>query len=258
MVGKKLYLTTNTFTKNHFNSYSVHKFYSILFLILCCQLASSQSILIKGQIKADSLAIAGVEIINLSTEKSTTSDSQGFFSIMAAEDHLLVFYDSRMDYMRHSVSESDLSNLFVIEMTFKIEELEEVIVSNYSHINAVSLGIVKAGFVMPSKEERLMRSSGGGILTVVNAISGKSKDLKTAYEYSRKNANLEKLQRLNLRSNYTKSFAIAADYHEDFERFVVEDATFLAALQSKHKHRILFQMARLAVDYNEIMKNEIK
>ena len=70
--------------------------------------------------------------------------------------------------------------------------------------------------------------------------------------------NLEKLQRLNLRSYYTKNFGVAADYHEDFERFLIEDLTFMSALKSQHKHRVLFQMARLAVDYNEIMQNEIK
>ena len=218
----------------------------------------SQDAFVKGKILADALPIEGVEVINLVTKESTTSDKEGLFRIIAQEDHLLVFYDKRLDYMRHSISKEDLTTLFTVKMTYKVEELEEVFVNNYSHINAVSLGIVKPGFVMPTKRERLMRSSGGGIFTVLNEITGQGRDLRTALAYSRKDENLEKLHRTNLRSYYTKSFGVAPDYHEDFERFLVEDATFLSALKSQHKHRILFQMARLAVDYNEIMKNEFK
>lgn len=234
------------------------KNYLLVFSIIFCNFALSQSVSVRGLIIADSLAIAGVEVINLSTKKSTTSDSNGFFTIEAEEEQLLVFYDKRLDYMRHSVSNKDLTNLFTVQMTYKTEELNEVVVTNYSHINAVSLGIVKAGFVMPTKRERLMRSSGGGIFMVVNELTGQAKDLRTALAYSKKDENLDKLQRLNLRSYYTKNFAVAADYHEDFERFLVEDPTFLDALKSQNKHRVLFQMARLAVDYNEIMKNNVK
>lgn len=214
--------------------------------------------MVNGEIIVDSLPIAGVEVINLVTKESTTSDEKGKFSIRAKEDHLLVFYDKRLDYMRHSISREDLTTSFVVKMTYKIEELEEVVVNNYSEINAVSLGIVKPGFVMPSKRERLMRSSGGGIFTVVNEITGQAKELRTALAYSKKDENLNKLERLNLRSYYTKSFGVPIDYHQDFERFLIEDVSFLAALKSQHKHRVLFQMARLAVDYNEIMKNEVK
>lgn len=226
--------------------------------MIFCQLTFSQNTFVKGKIIADALPAEGVEVINLVTKESTTSDKQGLFRIKAEEDHLLVFYDKRLDYMRHSISNEDMNNLFTVVMTYKVEELEEVFVNNYSHINAVSLGIVKPGFVMPTKRERLLRSSGGGIFTVVNEITGQAKDLRTALEYSRKNENLEKLQRLNLRSYYTRNFGVAADYHEDFERFLIEDFTFMSALKSQHKHRVLFQMARLAVDYNEIMQNEIK
>ncbi len=230
----------------------------LIFLILFCQAALSQDTYVQGKIIVDSIAVGGVEIINLVTKKSATSDKQGLFKIKAKEDDLLVFYDKRLDYMRHSIAKEDLTNLFTVKMSFKVEELEEVVVNNYSHINEVTLGIVTPGFVMPTKRERLMRSSGGGIFTVVNELTGQARDLRTALAYSRKNENLEKLQRLNLRSYYTKSFGVEADYHEDFERFLVEDATFLSALKSQHKHRVLFQMARLAVDYNEIMQSETK
>ncbi len=223
-----------------------------------CQLTFCQDGFVNGKIVADSKPIEGVEVINLVTKESTTSDKQGLFRIKAQEDHLVVFYDKRLDYMRHSISEKDLTTIFTVKMTYKVEELQEVIVNNYSHINAVSLGIVKPGFVMPTKRERLMRSSGGGIFTVVNELTGQARDLRTALAYSRKDENLDKLQRLNLRSYYTKNFAIPADYHEGFERFLVEDFTFLSALKSQHKHRVLFQMARLAVDYNEIMRDNLK
>ena len=242
----------------HFNLQEVPRNFFLFFITILSQLAFSQESIVKGKIIADSLPIEGVEVINLVTKESTSSDKDGFFSIKAKEDHLLVFYDKRLDYMRHSISQDDLTTTFTIAMTYKIEELEEVIVNNYSHINAVSLGIVKPGFVMPSKRERLMKSSGGGIFTVVNEISGQGRDLRTALAYSRKDENLEQLQRLNLRSYYTDSFFVPADYHQDFERFLVEDPTFISALKSKQKHRVLFQMARLAVDYNDIMKNEFK
>lgn len=234
------------------------RYYFLILLITFCHLTFCQDGFVNGKIVADSKPIEGVEVINLVTKESTTSDKQGLFKIKAQEDHLLVFYDKRLDYMRHSVSEKDLTTVFTVIMTYKVEELQEVFVNNYSHINEVSLGIVKPGFVMPTKRERLMRSSGGGIFTVINEITGQARDLRTALAFSRKDENLDKLQLLNLQSYYTKNFSIPTDYHEGFERFLIEDPTFLSALNSKHKHRVLFQMARLAVDYNEIMRENLK
>ena len=242
----------------HFNTQFMLKIFSLVILTLLCNLGFSQSVPVRGQIIVDSLAISGVEVINLNTKQSTASDSNGFFEIHGQEDHLLVFYDKRLDYMRHSISNKDLTTVFIVQMTYKIEELEEVFVNNDSHITAESLGIVPKGLVFPTKEERLIMSSGGGIFTAINAISGKDKELKTALEYARKDRNIAKLASLNLRSYYTKSFGVPIHYHNDFERFLVEDATFLAALKSNQRHRVLFQMARVAVNYNEIMKNNVK
>ena len=107
----------------HFNLQEVPRNFFLFFITILSQLAFSQESIVKGKIIADSLPIEGVEVINLVTKESTSSDKDGFFSIKAKEDHLLVFYDKRLDYMRHSISQDDLTTTFTIAMTYKIEEL---------------------------------------------------------------------------------------------------------------------------------------
>ena len=118
-----------------------------LFLFLLCQISFGQTVgekIIYGKIIVESRNIAGVTIINLVNEKSTISDSNGEFFILAKADDLLVFSSVNLEYYRRIIEDEDLeTSVLTIKMTPKITELKEVIVNKHPEINAVSLGILE-------------------------------------------------------------------------------------------------------------------
>ena len=53
---------------------------AIVFGLLFFSLGKAQTTnLLKGKVMCDTLAVSGIEVINLSTEQSTKTDSRGFF-----------------------------------------------------------------------------------------------------------------------------------------------------------------------------------
>ena len=94
-------------------------------------------------------------------EKSTISDSNGEFFILAKADDLLVFTSVNLEYHRRQIEEEDLkSDIIIIKMIAKITELEEVIVNKHPEINAVSLGISPKGIKHRTQMERRFYTAG--------------------------------------------------------------------------------------------------
>ncbi|MCI4441886.1 MAG: hypothetical protein JHC39_00120, partial [Lentimicrobium sp.] len=111
--------------------------------------------LIHGKIISESGNVEGVTIINLVNEKSTASDSNGDFYILAKADDLLVFSSVNLEYYRRIIEENDLkSDVLIMKMTSKTTELKEVIVNKHPEINAVSLGISPKGVKHYTPAER--------------------------------------------------------------------------------------------------------
>ena len=172
-----------------------------IFLFFIAQFVFSQNEkLLNGKIVVKDATPQGVHIINLMNEKETLSDSKGAFSIEAKPDDLLVFSANHLDYMRKIIETSDYySAVLQIEMTSKINELDEVEVKNYSHLNAESLGITN-GVKTYTPAERKLKTAGdfkpihllgilGGSLPVdpiLNAINGRTKRLKEEIKIEKK------------------------------------------------------------------------
>ena len=108
------------------------RFVLLLFLLLF-QLTFGQAIvekMIHGKIVVASGTIEGVNIVNLVNEKSTTSDSNGDFFILAKAEDLLVFSSVNLEYHRKIIEDDDLKReVVIIKMTSKTTELKEVIVN---------------------------------------------------------------------------------------------------------------------------------
>ncbi len=118
-------------------------------LLLLCQITFGQITgekILHGKILVESGNVAGVTIVNLVNEKSTLSDNDGNFYILAKAEDLLVFSSVNLEYHRRIIEEDDLkSDQITIKMTSKITQLEEVIVNKHPEINAVALGISPRG-----------------------------------------------------------------------------------------------------------------
>ena len=206
----------------------------------------------------ESRAIAGVTIINLVNEKSTISDSNGDFFILAKADDLLVFNAINLEYHRRIIEEEDLkSDIIIIKMTAKITELEEVIVNRHPEVNAVSLGISSKGIKKYTPAERRLytaNSTPGDAL--LNLMSGRTAMLKKEIEVEKKERLLMLFSSLFDDAFFTQTLKIPADYIKGFQYHCVEDKKIAEELLTKNKTKIEFLIVPLAVKYNVLISKE--
>jgi hypothetical protein len=233
----------------------------ILILLLLCQIAFGQTAgerIIHGKIAVESGFVAGVTIINLVNEKSTVSDSNGEFFILAKAEDLLVFSSINLEYHRKLIEDDDLkSDLLIIKMIAKVTELEEVIVNKHTEINAVSLGISPKGIKKYTPAERRLHtalSTPGDAL--LNYLSGRTAMLKKEIEVEKKERLLVQFGSLFDDKYFTHTLKIPSDYIRGFQFYCVEDKKFAAVLKSKNITEINFLIVPLAKKYNEIISDE--
>lgn len=228
---------------------------------------------IHGKIVAASGNVAGVTIVNLINEKSTVSDSKGEFYILAKAEDLLVFSSSNLEIHRKLIEEEDLKLEFLtIKMFDKINQLNEVIVNKHPEINAVSMGIVSKKVKHLTQMERQLYTAGdfkpihllgllGGSLEIdpiLNAINGRTKSIKKMIEIEKKSGLLNQIEFLFEEEYYTKKLNIPKEYIKGFQYYCVEDDKNTSILKSKNKTNIEFLMARLAIEFNDIILCEIE
>jgi hypothetical protein len=227
-----------------------------------CQINSEK--LIHGKITVLSGSVEGVNIVNLVNEKSTVSDSNGEFFILAKADDLLVFSSVNLEYHRKSIEDEDLkSDIIIVKMIAKTTELKEVIVDNHPQINAVSLGISPRGIKKYTPAERRLATASSsklnpmGLDPLINAISGRTKMLKKELEVEKKERLLVIFEALYEDESYfTKTLKIPADYIKGFQYYCVEEKLFAETLKTKNKTKIEYIIVPLAEKFNKILSEE--
>jgi hypothetical protein len=246
----------------------------ILILLFIHQLTFAQSTgekTLHGKISVASGNVEGVTIVNLVNEKSTVSDNNGEFYILAKADDLLVFTSVNLEYHRKILEEDDLkSEVIIIKMTSKTTELKEVIVNKHPELNAVSLGISPKGIKYRTPMERKLYTAGdfkpihllgilGGSLAVdpiLNAINGRTAMIKKEIEVEKKERLLAIIDALYKKDYFAKTLKISTDYIKGFQYYCLEDQKFSEVLKTKNKTKIEFLIVPLAVKYNEIITDE--
>jgi hypothetical protein len=232
-----------------------------LFIFLLCQLAFCQTKgekILHGKIIVESGNVEGVTIVNLVNEKSTASDSNGDFYILAKADDLLVFSSVNLEYFRRIIEENDLkSDILIIKMNPKTTELKEVIVNKHPEINAVSLGISPKGVKHYTPAERkLYTANSTPVDALLNLMSGRTAMLKKELEVEKKEYLLLKIGALFDDDYYIKTLKIPANYIKGFQYYCIEDRKFAEVLKSKNKTMTKFLIVPLAEKYKEIISDE--
>jgi hypothetical protein len=214
--------------------------------------------LLHGKIVVESGNVGGVTIINLVNEKTTVSNGNGEFFILAKADDLLVFSSVNLEYYRRIIEAEDLKpEVLTIKMTVKITELEEVIVNKHPEINAISLGISPKGIKhYTPAERRLYTASSTPIDALLNIMSGRTEMLKKGIEVEKKEYLLAKIDVLFEDDYYINTLKIPTDYVKGFQYYCVEDEKFASSLRSKNKTMAMFLIVPLAEKYNEIIACE--
>lgn len=231
------------------------------FLLFISQFVFSQNEkLINGKIVVKDAFPQGVHVINLSNEAETITNSNGEFSILVQPDDLLVFSAIHLDYMRKIVEGKDYdSGLLILEMTSRINALDEVEVKNNSGMNAVALGILsKPAKSYTPAERRLNAAIGSPIDALINMLSGRTEMMKDGVEIEKKEFLLEKLDGLYSDEFYLENLGIGKEKIKGFHYYVIEDKRFSEALDSKNKTLATFLMIEMAARYNLLNENEEK
>ncbi len=227
--------------------------------------------LIHGKIVVASGNSEGVNIINLVNEKSTTSDSNGEFYILAKDEDLLVFSSVSLEYYRKIIQKEDLkSDVLIINMMDKVTELKEVVVKKYPEINAVSLGVSPAGIKKYTPAERklitaeefhwysplLIPIGGMSVDGMINSISGRTTMLKKELEVEKKERLLLYLNTVFNEEYYVKTLKIPSEYIKGFHYFCIENQNLNEAIKTKNKIKLQFEMVQLANTYIQVICSE--
>ena len=209
-------------------------------------------ILIQGIIVADDALLSGIEVVNLGNEKVALTNSKGEFSILAKADDILVFSSKSLEMRRVLIDEDDLkSGVITVNMYPKINELNEVIVKK-SSVEGVS---IIPGQKQYTPAERKLRTATSGVLdATINWMSGRTAMLKKEVAVERKERLLDKIGILYEDKYYIETLKIPEIYIDDFQRYIIEDKEFTAALKVKNRTMMLFLISKLAVNYNAIPK----
>jgi hypothetical protein len=85
--------------------------------------------LIQGKILCENLLLQGIEVLNLASKRTTITNTNGRFSILAKAKDTLMFISKNYEYKRLFLEKEDVnkSNLIIL-LIRKPEQLEEVVV----------------------------------------------------------------------------------------------------------------------------------
>ena len=224
----------------------------LFFATFCTWSQTSNEKILHGKIVADSASVVGIDVVNLGNEKVTVTNNKGEFSILAKADDIFVFSSMTLEMKRMLVDEDDLkSETITIYMTPKINELNEVIVKK----NAAEGIIIIPGQKQYTPAERKLYTATSGLLDApLNWLSGRTEMLKKEIIVERKERMLNKLGVLYEDKYYIQTLKIPEIYIDDFQRYLIEDKEFAAALKVKNRTMMLFLISKLAVNYNAIPK----
>lgn len=226
--------------------------------------------IISGRIIVKDASPSGVHIINLVNEKEVISNEKGEFKILAKIDDLLVFSSLTLDYQRKIIEIEDYNaGIITMEMTSRINQLEEVEVKNYSYLNAVNLGILSKKAKVYTPAERKLRAASSlnfnpltkmavGLDPILNAISGRTKQLKKELQIERKEFAILKIADLFPQEYFVKQLKIPKDYIKGFQYYCVEKKDFIILIKSQNKSLIAFKLSELSVEYKKLLNNEKK
>ena len=208
--------------------------------------------LLQGIIAADDALLSGIDVVNLGNEKVTVTNSKGEFFILAKADDILVFSSKSLEMRRLLIDEDDLkSGNITLNMYPKINELDEVIVKK----NAAEGVSIIPGQKQYTPAERKLHTATSGLLDApISWMSGRTAMLKKEVVVERKERLLDKIGILYEDKYYIETLKVPEIYIDDFQRYIIEDKEFTAALKVKNRTMMLFLISKLAVNYNAIPK----
>jgi hypothetical protein len=234
---------------------------------------NSQKIL-NGKVISELVDLDGIYIVNLKTDQSTATENGGFFTINAAIGDTIMFSALQIKGIKIVIGEADLNKeLFTVKLAPMINRLDEVIVMQYKHINAVDLGIISPNTKRYTPAERKLRTASGdgiagntdgssgasvGIDPLLNWMSGRTAMLKKELEVERKETLLQRIENQFGVSYCINKLKIPSEYVKGFWYYIVDEPKFVAAMATKNKVMAAFVLTELATKYISLQQENEK
>lgn len=238
-----------------------------LFFLFFSQFVIGQGLnskIINGKVSANYPDLDGVYILNLTSNAATLTANGGYFIISATVGDTLQV--SALQFIGKKIileKENFGATLLVIKLETAVTMLDEVKISQFKKINSVSLGLVSKNQRKYTPAERKLKAAGqfhwyspllipfGGMSVdgLLNAVSGKTSQLKKELIIERKELLLKKIDILFQENHFLETLKIPAEHVAGFKYYIVEDEKFVAAINNKNKTMAAFLMGELAVNY---------
>lgn len=249
----------------------------LLLLLILPSMGFSQSdelVLLRGKVICPIKELAEINIYNLRSDSGTASDAQGNFTIFVKVGDTLKCSGLQVETKKVALQKSDLAKaLFVIQLVPKTINLDEVEIKDYSHINAVSLGILDKPAKKYTPAERRLKTAtdldvtanaglmaGGsiGLDPILNAISGRSAMLKKELEVEKKERLIVRVESLFNADYLTEKLKIPQEYVKGFLYYAVEDEKLAKYINAKNKGLSKFRLGELATQYLALLQESKK
>lgn len=247
------------------------KCFFIFFISVCCQTVFSQSVEIHGNVESK-LDVENINVINVTAQVFTITDSKGEFNIVVKLNDTLEF-SSILHKPKSVIVDRDmiLFKVVRVDLEEQINQLDEVVVGKIltgnllsdiknvegdPPINFFDVGIPGYTGKLATQSERRLNeaTTGGGIVPlspIINAITGRTKMLKERIKLEEKDELLHSIK-TRLSKDFLMSNPLDDNLVADFFYFCADDENFIKYCKNQSDFNILIF---LRMKYKQYLEN---
>ncbi|AWH84888.1 hypothetical protein HYN59_07015 [Flavobacterium album] len=232
-----------------------------VFLLLFSLAANAQDRKpLKGKVIAETDGLEGIYVINKTAGLSAATTRGGYFTINAQPKDTLLFSAIQFEAKDVIISEKDFGEtLLFVPLAIHTHNLDELVIVDYRHINAESLGLVPKGQKQYTPAEKKLATASKwrmnplGLDPLINMFSGRTATLQKAAEAEKKELLMEKIGYIYSEEDIVRQFKIPEEYVRGFVFYCVENKYFAKAINAKDDNMAKFLLAGLAVKYLKLI-----
>lgn len=231
---------------------------TFIFLLFFGNLFAQNEEIVRGRVMNDTIPVMGVHVQNLHTQLFSTTDEKGYFTIKATVGNTLQLTHVSMQTVFRNIAKADFQVAgIVIQMKEHINELEEVQVTKHKNITAQELGILQHTPIRRTYGEKKLFSSGGGIISIINIITGRRKQIKKDLQNERNMAVATYISE-NMGNFLKKELKLSEEEVNALAYYVMERPEFHKAVQENNLKDLEFMLIDVWVELQGMLERELK
>lgn len=231
---------------------------TFIFLLFFGNLFAQNEEIVRGRVMNDTIPVMGVHVQNLHTQLFSTTDEKGYFTIKATIGNTLQLTHVSMQTVFRNIAKADFQVTgIVIQMKEHINELEEVQVTKHKNITAQELGILQHTPIRRTYGEKKLFSSGGGIISIINIITGRRKQIKKDLQNERNMAVATYISE-NMGNFLKKELKLSEEEINALAYYVMERPEFHKVVHENNLKDLEFMLIDVWVELQGMLERELK